>query len=150
MIIYLKWSGWWPIEQPLGPQSAQKAKVSGWFFAVSAYWGWTVFFLSGSPLILIKPPNSILGTSSLGSQHWPLKPPPTYFRLNECPQSRDAAELGHARHVNQFHHAISECWPNIGPLISQGQQNWPCGLSWTNFCQLTQPSFRVQLMYSIS
>ena len=37
--------------------------------------------------------------------------------LGCCPQSTDSEVCGHARHVFQFHHAISQLCPKIGPLI---------------------------------
>ena len=44
---------------------------------------------------------------------WGSKTPFDLFRAGGS-QSRDAADHGSTRHVNQFHHVISQCWPNFG------------------------------------
>ena len=36
-----------------------------------------------------------------------------------CPHSTDSELSGHTRHVNQFHHVISQLCPKICPLISR-------------------------------
>ena len=43
------------------------------------------------------------------------KNPSDLFRV-ECPQSTYSADWGHTRHVNQFHHVISQSCVKIGPL----------------------------------
>ena len=40
------------------------------------------------------------------------------FRVG-CPHSSNSELCGHTRHVNQFHHVISQLCPKIGPLISR-------------------------------
>ena len=70
---------------------------------------------------------------------WAPKTPFDLFLVG-CPQSRDAFKWGYTRHVNQFHHAISQCWLNFGPLISGCFSRSRNLGSRTNLCWVSQLS----------
>ena len=65
------------------------------------------------------------------------KTPSDIFRV-EGPQSTDSSDCGPTRHVNQFHHAISQCWPNFGPSTFSRSTNLG---SRAIFCRLSPFSF---------
>ena len=50
----------------------------------------------------------------LGHKKGPLESP-DLFRVG-CLHSTDSELCGHAKHVNQFHHVISQRYPNFGAL----------------------------------
>ena len=97
------------------------------------------FFLSGPPLIQNKSPNQSLGTLTIRSQKGPYKNIPTFLGLK---RSTDAADYEPTRHVNQFHHPISQPWPNFGPLTFLASTKLA---SQSIFCRLAQHLFRVRL-----
>ena len=75
------------------------------------------FSLKGPPLIQNRTPTQISGTLSFGAQKGLFNFLPTFFKVG-YPHSTDSELCGHTRHVNQFHHVISQLRPKIGPLIS--------------------------------
>ena len=90
------------------------------------------FSLSGPPLIQNKSPNQSLGTLTIRSQKGPYKNIPTFLGLK---RSTDAADYEPTRHVNQFHHPISQPWPNFGPLTFLASTKLA---SQSIFCRLAQ------------
>ena len=114
------------------PQTTLKITISDELKLVSICNEFTVLcstFRPGCPLILRGPPliqkrhqTKFLAPLILKQKKAP-KTPSNLFRV-EGSQSRDAAEYGPTRHVNQFHYAISRSCFNFGPSIFQVQQNW--------------------------
>ena len=62
--------------------------------------------------------NGYLGTLDFWGTKIAVQRPSDRFKIG-CPHSTDSELCGHTRHVNQFHHVISQLCPKIGPLISR-------------------------------
>ena len=76
-----------------------------------------------------------------------IKLPSDLFKVG-CPHSTDSELCGHTRHVNQFHHAISQLCPKIRPLISRCFSRSTTSASRTLFLSSIATLFRVRLSAS--
>ena len=79
---------------------------------------WGVFFPGPSTSHTKNVTNGYLDTLSFWGTKIAVQRPSDLFRVG-CPHSTDSELCGHTRHVNQFHHVISQLCPKIGPLISR-------------------------------
>ena len=83
--------------------------------------------------------NGYLDTLSFWGTKIAVQRPSDLFRVG-CPHSTDSELCGHTRHVNQFHHVISQLCPKIGPLISRCFSRSTKLASRTHFCRVLQHS----------